>query len=109
MKITDITLEGTPEIKVYSDTQVQLDQVTITDTNAYDFMVAMAKAYYQHVLTTEGTEEAYKAIIEAVGEGIEIDILDDVETKVFKLRQQVAELESYLQDLSEDSICQYRR
>jgi len=87
MKITDITLEGMPDkVEYYNNEQLNIDHISLTDIDAYDLTVQFAKAYYQHILKTEDSEEAYKAIIEAVGEAIEIDILDDLETEKVRLQ-----------------------
>ena len=99
MKATTIDLEGLPEIKVHKE-QVILDQVTI-ECNSYDFLVEVTKAYYSKISDVEDKEVAYKAVIEAVSEGIDIDILDDIETEVVKLREKVEELEGFIQDMIE--------
>jgi len=97
MKLSTLHLEELPEVKVHKE-QVILDQLSI-ECNSYDFLVEVAKAYYSHVRSTEDGERAYKAIIEAVSEGIGIDILDDIETEVVKLREENAELREYLEEI----------
>lgn len=102
MKTIKIDLEGMPEkVEYYNDSQLKIDDISFTDINSYDFTVAMAKAYWKRVLTTEDKESAYKAIIEALSEAIEIDTLDDIETEVVTLREEVQELNDHIQDMIE--------
>ncbi len=102
MKVTDITLEGQPEkVEYYNDEQLNMDHVTLNDINSYDLTVQLVKAYYKHVVNTENKEDAYKAVIQAVSEAIEIDILDDLETEKVKLQDEVNELKECIQDIIE--------
>lgn len=98
MKLADITLEGTPTVTMNNDEQIILDQIVINDSDAYTFTSEVAGAYYRLINRNSCSDEAYKAIIEAVSEGIGIDILEDIEEEVKKLRQENAELREYLED-----------
>ncbi|MCP4325528.1 MAG: hypothetical protein GY787_27540 [Alteromonadales bacterium] len=98
MKVTDITLEGTPKVKMITEKQIVIDQIVINDSDAYTFVTEVIGAYYELQNKKSDREEAYKAIIEAVSEGIDIDILEDIEEEVKKLRAENEELRGYLEE-----------
>jgi len=98
MKLADLTLEGTPKVTMNNNEQIILDQLVFNDSDAYMFVTEVVGAYYQLVNKNSGKEEAYKAIIEAVSEGIDIDILEDIEEEVKTLRAKVKEYEEWLSE-----------
>jgi len=96
MKLTDLRLEGLPEVSMNIN-DVSLDQMQI-EVDPYAFVVEVVAAYHTSVLSNSSSKPdiAYDAVIEAVSEAIEIDIVEelkeekrDLETEMERLQEQL--------------------